>query len=119
MTVSAYFFASPTVRSELNESTTITSSAHRTLRRHRSILLSSLNVMTTTESLSIPLPGHQADELVLHDHRFDDLPAFQVPLNVRVIGDQLLEGLLAGIDRRAELRPDLTIDLDDYFHRIN
>src|SRR5258708_6425735 len=99
MTVSAYFFASSTVRSELKESTTTSSSAHRTLRRHRSMLFSSLNVMTTTESLSIPLAGHQTDELILHDHRFDDLPAVQVPLHVCVIEDQLLECLLAGIDR--------------------
>src|ERR1051326_2687146 len=119
MTVSACFLASSTVRSELNESTTRTSSAHRTLRRHRSMFFSSLNVMTTTESLSMPLSGHQADELVLYDHRFDDCPALQVPLNVRVSVDQLLESLLAGIDRRPELRPDFSVDLDDDLHRID
>src|SRR5437870_5395509 len=115
---SAYFLASSTVRSRLNESTTTISSAHRRLLRHRSMFFSSLSVITTTDNLSIRLLHHQADQLVLHDDHPDNFLPVEMALYIGVVQHHFFQNLLVGIDRHGNLRSHLAVHLDDHFHHL-
>src|SRR2546426_802538 len=118
MIESVYFLASSRVRSRLNESTTMISSAHRMLRRHRSMFFSSFSVMTTTDNLSIRLLHHQADQLVLHHDHPDNFLAVEMALHICVVQCHFFQNFVVGVDRHGDFRSHLAVHLDDHLHHI-
>src|SRR6267378_1329141 len=115
---SVYFLASSTVRSRLKESTTMISSAHRMLWRHRSMFFSSSSVITTTDNLSILLLHHQADQLVLHNDNSDNFLPVEMALHICVFQYDFFQNLLVGVDRHGNFRSHLAVHLDDHLHHV-